>query len=52
MPENWINNLNPYRTGVICGVVTTKENVLNEKTPLQKHENILLDPGKKLNFAV
>ena len=40
----------PYRAGVICGVVTPKDNAQNDETPLQKH--ILADPGKKLHFAV
>ena len=37
-------------TGVIYEVVTPKDSVRNDKTPLQK--DILADPGKKLHFAV
>ena len=40
----------PYKTGVICGVVTPKDNAQNDETPLQNY--ILVDPGKKLHFAV
>ena len=40
----------PYRTGVICGVVTPKGNVQSDKNPLQN--DILVNPGKKLHFAV
>ena len=42
----------PYRTRVICGAVTPKGNVRNDKNPLENHENIWLDPTKNLNFAV
>ena len=47
MPENWVSKLNSC---TVCGVVTPKDNVWNDKTPLQK--NTLVDPGKKLHFAV
>ena len=42
----------PYRTGVICGVVTPKDLVSNDKTPLQNHENISKILEKNLNLAV
>ena len=46
----------PYRTGVICGVVTPKKNVWNDKIPLQKKEKKLLkfvaDPGEHSNLSV
>ena len=36
-PENWVSKLNSLRmSGVICGVVTPKDNVWSDKTPLQK----------------
>ena len=36
MPENWVSNLNSHKkAGIICGVVTPKDNLWNDKTPLQ-----------------
>ena len=40
----------PYRSGVISGIVTPKDDVQNDKAPLRK-DNVV-DPGKKLHFAV
>ena len=42
----------PYRTRVMYGVVTPKDLVWNDKTPLQNHENIWKILEKNLNFAV
>ena len=52
MPENWVVKLNSHTGRVICGVVTPKDLVWNDKTPMQNHENIWYILGKNLNFVV
>ena len=58
MPENWVSNLNSHKkAGIICGVVTPKDNLWNDKTSLQTMKMSgrsweKLNPGKNLNFAV